>query len=248
MRICLACLEQYTKKLEQLDDGSIEYGLISYWYIRNNTDRLNLILKKCKILLVDSGAHTLQHSMKKGTDPSLFEKYVDEYMNFIQKWTDNPQIEGFFEMDIDVVVGYPKVLEWRRKLEQVSDKIIPVWHGGLGGIRGYDIEDSQFNLFVNAAHKAGCRIHILGFTRLPYLQCLNLDENDSVDSSSWVMSGVFGTLLAVDKNNLFEQFSFCKGLKVKNATMKGLNFLSFRHAQRIYDKINSHIPLDVLKD
>ena len=76
-------------------------------------------------------------------------------------------------------------MEYRKILESVSDKIIPVWHNNRGvedfiemckkykgkkiaitGFANNDIKDSQYSLFINTAHKYGCKIHILGLYHL----------------------------------------------------------------------------------
>jgi len=183
--------------LNNIEDDYLEHGLISFFYLKTE-ENLELVLSKCKTLLVDSGAHSFQHGVKID-----FDEYTREYMEFIKKHTDNPKIEGFFEMDIDNVTGYEKVKEYRVLLEAVSDKIIPVWHQDRGiddfhlmcsersgrrisitGFSNNDIIDGQYNLFLNTAHNYGCNVHILGMTRFPLIKELNLHKDDSVDSSS----------------------------------------------------------------
>ena len=198
MRICLATLETGDFLLKKMKDEELDYGLTSYYYLRGQ-EQLDLILSKInKSLLIDSGAHSFRFGKKVN-----FDDFTNSYIQFVKENTHNPKIEGFFEMDVDNVIGYDKVLEYRRKLEEVSDKIIPVWHKERGlddfidmckkykgkrialpGIIGTELKDEDYNLFINTAHKYGCRVHILGCTRYKMIKDLNLDKDDSVDSSS----------------------------------------------------------------
>lgn len=111
-------------------------------------------------------------------------------------------------MDIDRVVGYDKVLQLRNVLESVSDKIIPVWHKNRGiadykamcekysgkwiaitGFKNEDIKDEQYMMFLKYAKKFGCKVHCLGMTRTRILDKVPFD---SVDSSSWKQSAIYG--------------------------------------------------------
>lgn len=249
MQIYLAAIENaYNNMLEKiLKKDSIRYGLISFYYLKE--ENLEGILERCEHILVDSGAHSFQHGKKVD-----FDEYTRKYKEFIKKYTDNPRIEGFFEMDIDNVVGYDKVLEYRKELESVSDKIIPVWHRNRGiddfhkmckerkgkrvavtGFKNNDILDSQYNLFLNTAHHYGCKVHILGMTRLPLLQELNMNSDDSCDSSSWVQTGIFGGLILLDGNNKMFKTDLFAGVKIHHNIMKFMNLLGFLSIQKKYD-------------
>lgn len=111
-------------------------------------------------------------------------------------------------MDIDRVVGYEKVLQLRAVLESVSDKIIPVWHKNRGvedykamcekyagkwiavtGFKNEDIIDEQYLMFLKYAKKFNCKVHCLGMTRTSILDKVPFD---SVDSSSWKQSAIYG--------------------------------------------------------
>jgi len=156
------------------------------------------------LLLVDSGAHSFQKGLKVD-----WEKYTDEYAEFI-KMFDRPNVLGFFEMDIDVIVGYPRVLLLRKKLLKVSDKIIPVWHKDRGikefnsmcqefrgrivaisGFKNEDIRDEQYLMFLKRAKKYGCKMHCLGMTRRKILDKVPFDF---VDSSSWRQRMIFARI------------------------------------------------------
>lgn len=155
--------------------------------------------------MIDSGAHSFQFGAKVD-----FEQYTREYAEFIKKF-DKPNVVGYFEMDVDNVIGYDKVLELRKILEEVSDKIIPVWHPNRGiedfkqmckkyegkvisitGFAGKEIRDDQYIMFLKYAKKHNCKMHCLGMTRKDILKKVPFDY---VDSSSWLQSVVYGRSL-----------------------------------------------------
>lgn len=249
MRVYMAAIEGCVGRIvSKTPDDYIECALISYWYIKDNDEKMRTILKKCKRVIVDSGAHSIQHGAKVS-----IEKYTRRYAAFIKKWANEPKVEGFFEMDVDNVIGYEKVLELRKILLQANaDKIIPVWHHNRGindfiemckqnkgrkvSITGFadgDIKPGQFNLFINTAHHYGCKIHILGFTRFEILKTLNLGKDDSVDSSSWVQNGVYGRIKMMNKFMSLKEFTFYVGLKeVDSNLIRKLNLLSYNNIAR----------------
>ena len=63
--------------------------------------------------LLDSGAFTM-FSDKKKAQGLVWEEYVDKYADFIVR----NNVEHFFELDIDKLVGYDKVLQLRNRLEK----------------------------------------------------------------------------------------------------------------------------------
>lgn len=250
MIICLAALES---EQENFPKHILKYGLVSYYYVKN-TKTLNDILTKVDYLLVDSGAHTFQHTTSVDIDA-----FCDKYIEFIKENTDNPHILGFFELDVDNVYGYEKILSLRRRLETVSDKIIPVWHNNRGidnfiemckeysgrrvSITGWsnnDIKDYQYNYFINTAHKYGCKIHVLGLTRFGLINELNLGKEDSTDSSSWLQTGVFGRI-AYPMGNEIKMLNFCEKLKCHHRILKVLNFLTFKKMQENYLEVDNSI-------
>lgn len=131
MKIFLSALENGAtcsnskKPLAQylLEKGvKFKYNLMSYYYIKNKNDLATLIRDNSEEILIDSGAHSFQFGKKVD-----WLKYTQEYAEFIKNY-DKPNVIGYFEMDIDNIIGYGKVLELRKILEKVSNKIIPVWH------------------------------------------------------------------------------------------------------------------------
>jgi len=179
------------------------YNLMSFYYLTKN-DNYKEILRKSEEVMIDSGAH----SFKKGKRVKWYE-YTESYAEWIKKH-DCDKILGYFEMDVDNVIGYEKVLELRKILLKATNKIIPVWHKNRGiedyidmcknyefdivaisGFKNEDIVDSQYQRFVNVAHKYGKKIHGLGMTRIDILDKVNFD---SVDSSTWLQGVVYGRI------------------------------------------------------
>ena len=211
MKIFLSAIEGQ-KEIPQIFAGKMKWNLMSYYAIRKNTALAEYIRDNSEEILIDSGAHSFQKGKKVD-----WVKYTQEFADFIKKY-DRPNVIGYFEMDVDNIIGYDKVLELRKILENVSDKIIPVWHYNRGiddyiqmckdyagkivaitGFRGAEIRDDQYLMFVKVAKKYGCKVHCLGMTRT---DVLNKVPFDYVDSSSWLQNGVYGNIVGKGKVSL----------------------------------------------
>lgn len=58
-----------------------------------------------------------------------WDEYLERYADFIVR----NNVKKFFELDIDSIVGYEKVLQFRNKLEKLTNRpCIPVWHENRG--------------------------------------------------------------------------------------------------------------------
>ena len=147
-----------------------KYILCSFYYLKD--DIFQEIKRKSDLLIIDSGAHSFQKGKKVD-----WVEYTKKYADWIEK-NDSPQIVGYFEMDVDNLIGYEKVLELRKILEAKSNKIIPVWHKNRGiedfkkmcqdysgkviaitGFKNEDIKDEQYLMFVKYAKKYSCKVH-----------------------------------------------------------------------------------------
>lgn len=203
MKIFLSALENNTARLDEL--GSMHYNLMSYYYIPKNPKRARGIIEQSERIMIDSGAHTFQ----KGKTKLNWEEYTESYARFIRE-NDCDKIVGYFEMDVDKVIGLERVIKLRRRLEQETDKIIPVWHKGRGiedfyqmceeysgkvvaitGFKNEDIKDHQYAQFLKIAWQHNCRVHCLGMTRQDVLKKVPFDY---VDSSSWTQGVLYGRL------------------------------------------------------
>ena len=169
-----------------------DYLLESFFYFKPWQTEL---LKTTKDFLLDSGAFTFMS----GSANVDWEDYIERYCDFIVKY----DIKHFFELDIDKIVGYEKVKEYRKTLERKTMKqSIPVWHKSrgieeykklcdeypyvaIGGIAIRDIKPNQYKAFpalIDEAHKRGAMVHALGFTNVKLLPSYHFD---SVDSTRW---------------------------------------------------------------
>ena len=203
MKVFLSALENSSNGIKVVEEiKEMKWNLCSYYYLTKNHEHFMKVLNQSEEILIDSGAHSFQYGTK-----VKWVEYTKEYAQWIQQ-IDCDKIIGYFEMDVDNIIGYDKVLELRAMLEQVSDKIIPVWHknrgiedykkmcrdysGKIVAIAGFvnkDIKDDQFIMFLKYAHKYNCKLHCLGMTRKKILDEVPFDY---VDSSSWVQNGIFG--------------------------------------------------------
>lgn len=186
-------------------EGKLLYNLVSYYYLRSEMPWVCQLRDVSRLMMVDSGAHSFQKGKKVSWD-----EYTLQYAEFIRGF-DRPNVVGYFEMDVDNIIGYDNVLSLRELLKSncgCPEKIIPVWHKNRGiseykrmceehsgqvvaitGFKNEDIRDEQYPMFVKEAWKHGCKIHCLGMTRKEILDKVPFDY---VDSSSWAMSAVFG--------------------------------------------------------
>lgn len=240
MKVFLSALEaspEFYKINENIE--FYNYNLMSYYYIKNKIDISESIRNKSKEILIDSGAHSFQKGKKVD-----WVKYTKQYADFI-KIFDRPNVIGYFEMDVDNIIGYNKVLELRKILENVSDKIIPVWHKNRGiedyqkmckdyankiiaitGFKNEDIKDEQYLMFLKYAKKYNCKVHCLGMTRK---KILNKVPFDYVDSSSWKQKSIYGQ---INKRKVSKEFSKIYRWKVMLENYK----LGMKMQKHYYDK------------
>lgn len=179
-----------------------KYILCSYYYLKQ--DVFEKILQKSELMLIDSGAHSFQKGKKVD-----WVEYTKQYAEWIKK-NDCSKIIGYFEMDVDNIIGYDNVLELRKILEAASDKIIPVWHKNRGiadfkqmcekysgkiiaitGFKNEDIKDKQYIMFLKYAKQHNCKVHCLGMTRKKILESIPFDFTDS---SSWKQQAIYGRI------------------------------------------------------
>jgi hypothetical protein len=152
-------------------------------------------------------------------------------------------VVGYFEMDIENIIGYENVLELRKILESVSNKIIPVWHPqrgipdyiemckkyagkiiAIGGFRGTDIKDEQYLMFLKTAKKYNCKVHCLGMTRKKVLDKVPFDFTDS---STWLQQVNYG-------NEFFGNKKFAKAKGKEKEKQYKYNYLQGMKMQKHY--------------
>lgn len=186
------------------------YILESFYYVK---DWMLPYIKDHWHFLLDSGAFTFMQNAKIKTD---WDAYVVRYAQFINK----NNIDLFFELDIDSVVGLKEVERLRDKLETLTNKkCIPVWHVkrgkqywydmakaydyiAIGGIASGEIKKEQYPYFatlLNIAHEQGAKVHGLGYTHLKGLATYKFD---SVDSTAWIYGNRSGFIQWFDGKTL----------------------------------------------
>lgn len=181
------------------------WNLMSYYYLRGNEQWAETVRDCSRLVMIDSGAHSFQKGKR-----VEWEAFTHQYADFIRRF-DRPNVVGYFEMDVDNIIGYEKVLFLREILLKESghaEKIIPVWHKNRGideykdmckshqgqtvaitGFKNEDIRDEQYSLFVKYAWKYGCKIHCLGMARKSILDKVPFDY---CDASSWSQQAIYG--------------------------------------------------------
>lgn len=191
------------------------YILESFYYADADTERL---IPYYGDFLLDSGAFTFMggFSFTNNGQNVDFDEYVERYAAFINR----NKVKKYFELDVDVCVGYEKVKEYRRKLERLTGvQPIPVWHStrgkedflrccdeypyvALGGIVGGEWKgkaEQYIPWFISQAHKRNAKIHGLGYTKIPKLREYHFD---SVDSTAWTAGNRFGIVFKFENGDI----------------------------------------------
>lgn len=187
MKLFLAGIESsYT----WLPIDNSKYVLSSYAYMNKG---LAENIHRWDMFLLDSGAFTF----RKKSGNVDWNDYIDGYIEFILKH----DVDYFFELDIDNIIGYENVLILRKKLEQsTGKKCIPVWHRtrgienyielcktydyiALGSSTKYKNKENHNKLryLLRIARQNNCKVHGLGFTS----RMIKQYDFYSVDSTTW---------------------------------------------------------------
>ena len=218
---------------ENIGTGSLPYILESFYYADSETERL---IPYMKDFLLDSGAFTFMQNSKSHVN---WDEYIEKYADFIKR----NNVRTYFELDIDSVVGYEKVLEYRHRLESlVGWQSIPVWHTprgtkefersaaeypyvAIGGLVGTGKSEyarkywGYFPWFIDTAHKNGAKIHALGFTSEEGIKRFHFD---SVDSTVWTTGNRFGYLYRFNGNGMVK-IKAPKNHRINDAKKAALN-------------------------
>lgn len=207
MKYCISLGETIEYILPELKKMKLYYHLWSYYYLQNSKqiDIFNQIMDNNESMIIDSGAFTIRMASTLANQEIVkeYDKYTKKYCDFIQEH-DSDKILGYFEMDIDNVVGYDYVLELRKQMEEVTNKVIPVWHKNRGikdfkemcqnydyvavSHSQYDIKKPQFKLFVDYAHKHNAKIHGLGLANKTILMNIPFDSCDAIN---WLIPAMY---------------------------------------------------------
>ena len=222
---CKLCRGSVPKIINLLESYGLEniYALGSYY---NISQKFNKYIPLFKDFLLDSGAYTF---LKKNNKNVNWNAYLEKYIAYINEH----KIKNFFELDIDDLIGYEKVKEFRYRLEKATGRVsIPVWHYSRGleeyyrlcdeysyiaigdiAIRVIRVDDYKyFPYLIREAHKRNCKVHGLGITATSVIKRYHFD---TVDSSSWSGGGRFGSLYFFKDGEIAARRR-TKGLRIKN--------------------------------
>ena len=212
------------------DDGTIDprrlYVLESFVSIK---DWQIPLIQKFKGFLLDSGAFTFMNAQKK-QNVDWYE-YAERYANFVR--TNN--IERYFELDLDKIIGLTETTALRDFIEKIVGwPSIPVWHetrdkeywldmcrthpyvaiGGItGGMTNRNGKERAFPWFIRTAHEHGAQIHGLGYTNANKLRQYHFD---SVDSTTWTSGGRYGELHVFRRGTIEKEKSVANGHKFRS--------------------------------
>lgn len=202
---------------------------VSEWQTRN--------IHRFKRFMLDSGAFTFVFGSKKHVN---IEDYTERYIEYINE----NNVEYFFEMDIDAIVGYEKVKQIRKHIEEKTNRqVIPVFHyergknewlrmcdeydyvaiGGIAVAKGRRKIEPYIPWLTSQAHKRGTKVHGLGYTNLGNLSNTGFD---SVDSSAWLYGNRGGFVYHWDGNKM-QKINVPKGKKLDSRAAARHNFMEW---------------------
>ena len=210
--------------------------LESFYYVSKNI-HFERRYTQCEHFLLDSGAFTFLIGNHKETID--WGEYTQNYAEFINRYN----IDLFFELDIDSIVGIKKVEYYRNMLERLTGKKpIPVWHKNrgkqyfldmckeypyvaLGGIAikeiPRDIYEKVFPWFIKTAHEYDAKIHGLGYTSIEGVHKYHFD---SVDSTAWLYGNRAGYLYKFNPRiGTLDKFQCDGRLKLKEGALFNFN-------------------------
>lgn len=232
--------QEYTDAIKEHHPFILE----SFFYADDITEKL---IPYFGDFLLDSGAFTFMQQSKNNI---AWEDYIERYADFINR----NKVKKFFELDIDSIVGYEKVLEYRKMIERLTNNpVIPVWHVSrgienfkrmcdeygyvaIGGIVSKEIKKEHFKILptmISEAHKRGAKIHGLGFTALEWLRKCPFD---SVDSTSWTTGNRFGHIWQFNGRTMIKH-DVPKGKRLSDSRrVAEINYLEWLKFQKYAEK------------
>lgn len=242
MRLFLAGENGKYRIIKEVADMNLRpYILESFYEVRNDKKAVDMLPYYGDYLL-DSGAYTFMNS----GGHEDWEAYIERYADFVVK----NNIQKFFELDIDSIVGYDKVKEFRYRLERLTNRAcIPVWHKsrgledffrvseeysyiGIGDIAIGHIKVDDYKYFpylIREAHRRGCKVHGLGITGMTAIRRYHFD---TVDSTAWTTGNRFGGVYIFDGRTM-KKIMPVKGQRMANPRELAIhNFLEWVKFQK----------------
>ena len=226
------------------------YILESFYYVQ--PWMFPYIDKKIWNFMLDSGAFTFMANKRSDVKSQIasqsinWDDYVRRYADFIIEH----DVELFFELDVDVIVGLDRVNKLRDALEtRTQRQSIPVWHKSrglnnwkqlirdykyvaIGGIVSGEIRrtDHKFlHAMCDLAHVEKTRVHGLGVT--PQKMSVHEYRFDSTDSTSWTIGNRSGLVFHFDGDHMSKRLK-PPGTRVKPRDGAVHNFREWVKFQR----------------
>ena len=200
--------------LDALLKNNIKNLLFSFVYIEKIKDIEKLFSKlkeEKKTIMIDSGAHTLQHKIKIVN----YDKFFQDYLFFLKKY--KKYIDLFVELDIDNVVGWDKVEFWRETMTKTIGEPIIVWHKwsekltkrllfeeyckkySYIGIPNKDLKNINLNYAFTKLKEYKTKCHGFAMTKPDIMKKFNFT---SVDSTSWLSGARYGNTYLFKNNTI----------------------------------------------
>lgn len=251
MKICLAGTYSYKRFVEK---NPPRFVLESFWSI----DEWQMpMIKKSEFFLLDSGAFSFMNSQRNGKQFTLKEiyDYLDRYIEFINKF----DVKYFFELDLDVVIGYEEVKKMRKILEdKTGKKCIPVFHKNRGINEWYKMTEEYDFVAIGAsgkndsvwtrkhpealikllqiAKKNNCKVHGLGYTNFSMLKQIPFY---SVDSTSWASGWRYGSMHTFKNGKIvsYKKPPNKRMLKEMGWQAQEHNYKQWKKLQDYYDEV-----------
>ena len=203
MRIFLAGFyEQNAHKWFDAETLKTACILGSYAYLNNRSFKKKYNPDEIRDFILDSGAFTYIHAAGNNVN---WKEYARNYANFVK----DLGIKRYVELDLDVFLGYDRVLQLRKMIEDIVGRpSIPVYHPN----RTYeqladDCKGHPYVAFgskkdpmeyyvmmkkvVDIVHEQGSKIHLLGVSDPKHFLAKGI-AGDSGDSTTWIQCSNFG--------------------------------------------------------
>jgi hypothetical protein len=270
MKIFLSSAENnwnYEKLMQIKEPKNV---LLTFYYLKSKKDSAikemleNYKKTGCSIML-DSGAFTFLHEVessiigkkfitktKKHKTKETPEEYFKKYLLFLTKF--HQYFSLIVELDIDAIVGYNIILEWRDKILSLGipkSKIVTVYHptipnyllewerwckeGYIYGLGSFS-DMNRYNILFKIALQYKTKVHGFAMTKCLFMKKYPLY---SVDSSTWNNGQRFGVNYFIKQHSLT-----IHSINVKKLTLQGKkDFLHY-----IFPVIKQYCPPNISLD
>ena len=241
MRIFLAGVyEQNAHKWFEPEMLKTACVLGSYFYLNNRSFKDKYDPTAVRDFILDSGAFTYIHAAGNNVN---WKEYARNYAHFVK---DN-NIQKYVELDMDVLIGYDRVLQLRKMREDIVGRpCSPVYHPNrteeqfredckgrpyvaFGSKKDPMEYYEMMRRIVDIAHDEGSKIHLLGVSDPKHFLAKGI-AGDSGDSTTWIQCSNFGYRCVLD-----ESTGMMKKIKLKRSDMllpawrdKALSFTLWR--------------------